>query len=90
MIWVFLSIYAVMSVITFVAYGLDKRRAIKGGWRVQESTLHWLELLGGWPGAMLGRSAFRHKGRKLSYRVVFALIVIGHVVAWGLWLYLRR
>ena len=84
MYWLMLMIYGVMSAITFMVYGWDKRRAMTGGWRVRESALHMLELLGGWPGAMAGRAVFRHKGRKVSYRSVFALIVVAHVLAWAL------
>ena len=45
--------YALVSIVTFVVYGFDKRRAVHGGRRVPERTLHGLELLGGWPGALL-------------------------------------
>jgi hypothetical protein len=40
-----------VSLITFVAYALDKRAARLGRPRTPESTLHVPELLGGWPGA---------------------------------------
>ena len=48
-------VVAVLSAITFLAYGLDKRRAGRGGRRIAERTLHLLSLLGrmawraGWP-----------------------------------------
>lgn len=86
MIWlVILTLYAAMSAATFIAYGVDKRRAAGGRWRIRERTLHLMELLGGWPGALAGRAVFRHKGRKRSYRVVLALIVLAHAAAWGAW-----
>jgi uncharacterized membrane protein YsdA (DUF1294 family) len=86
------SVYALMSVITFVAYGIDKRRAERGKRRVPEQTLHVLELLGGWPGAALGQTFFRHKQQKLSYMFVFGVIVLLHVAAsigagWMGWLF---
>ena len=34
------------------AYYLDKRAAQEDRQRVPESLLHWLDLLGGWPGAL--------------------------------------
>jgi uncharacterized membrane protein YsdA (DUF1294 family) len=84
-------IYAVMSLITFTYYGLDKRRAGRGGWRIPEKTLHLLELLGGWPGALLAQSLFRHKRSKASYMLVFWLIVALHAAAWiGAYLLVRR
>lgn len=87
MAWI-AGIYLVMSVVTFVAYGVDKRRAVRGKWRIAEGTLHLLELCGGWPGAAVGQIVFRHKRRKLSYMLVFAMIVALHVGAWGMSAYM--
>lgn len=83
--WI-IGLYAFLSVITFLAFGLDKRRARQGGWRTRESTLHGLELLGGFPGALLGQSVFRHKNRKWSFFLVTWVIAAAHVAAWGWWL----
>jgi len=86
--WI-LGVYGLVSAVTFVVYGIDKRRAATGGRRVPEATLHGLELLGGWPGALLGQSVFRHKRRKLRYMLVFAGIVGVHVALWVAWWSLR-
>lgn len=51
----------------FAAFGIDKIKAQAGHWRVQESTLLFLALLGGTPGAYAGRSIFRHKTRKQPF-----------------------
>jgi uncharacterized membrane protein YsdA (DUF1294 family) len=82
--------YAVASILTFFVYGFDKRRAVRGGRRVPERTLHGLELLGGWPGALLGQAVFRHKRRKLSYMLVCWGIVGLHVTLWIAWYRLAR
>lgn len=63
------------SLVAFGAHGLDKRAAIRGRRRVPEARLHGLELVGGWPGAIVGMLVFRHKIRKASYLVVTGLIV---------------
>ena len=81
-----LFIYAVASVAAFIAYGLDKRAATRGRWRVPEASLHLIELLGGFPGALLGQHAFRHKRRKARYMIIFWLIVALHAVGWLLWM----
>ncbi len=60
-----------INIITFVAYGVDKRAAQSGRWRVPESNLHTLEFLGGWGGALLGQKIFHHKSKKRSYQMFF-------------------
>jgi len=82
--WV-VGIYAAVSIVTFAVYGFDKRRAVHGGRRVPERTLHVLELLGGWPGAIAGQIIFRHKLRKLTYMLVFLGIVGLHMAFWIAW-----
>jgi uncharacterized membrane protein YsdA (DUF1294 family) len=67
-----------VSLFTFVAYRTDKRRAEAGEWRIPESTLHIAELAGGWPGTFLAQRTFRHKISKVSYQVVFWIIVLIH------------
>jgi uncharacterized membrane protein YsdA (DUF1294 family) len=85
-IHVILVAYGVASAATFVAYFLDKRRAMRGGGRrIPERTLHWMELCGGWPGALAGQQCFRHKRRKASYMAVVVAIVALHAAAWGAW-----
>lgn len=69
-----------LSLVTFVAYRSDKRRAEAGEWRIPESTLHMAELVGGWPGAFVAQRAFRHKISKTSYQVRFWTIVLVHEV----------
>ncbi len=83
--WVLVT-YAVASAAAFLAYGFDKRRAVRGGRRVSERTLHLLEALGGWPGALAGAATFHHKTSKTSYRLVRGAIVCLHLAGWGWWL----
>jgi len=77
-----LGAYAVMSAVAFIFYALDKRAARLGRPRTSEVTLHLLELLGGWPGAFLAQRLIRHKNAKVSYQIVFWLIVAAHVAGW--------
>ena len=77
--------YALLSVVTFTAYGLDKRAAMRGAWRTPERTLHLLGLAGGWPGGLLAQSVFRHKRRKGRFMLVFAGTALVHVAAWAAW-----
>lgn len=77
--------YVGMSLVAFVAYGLDKSAAISGNWRTSESTLHLLSLAGGWPGALLAQQTLRHKTSKQSFVVVFWLTVGINVAAFVAW-----
>lgn len=76
---IYLAGVLVMSVATFAAYGIDKRRAGQGGRRIAEQTLQTLALMGGWPGALLAQQQFRHKTQKVAFQVVFWLMVLLHV-----------
>ncbi|WP_426369375.1 DUF1294 domain-containing protein [Pseudocolwellia sp. HL-MZ7] len=70
-----LVFYMVTSVVSFIAYALDKSRAQQGAWRIKESTLHLIALLGGWPGAALAQQVLRHKSQKKEFRNVIGLLL---------------
>ena len=71
-----LGLYAGASLVTFIAYAIDKSAAQSGRWRTQESTLHLLALIGGWPGALIAQNRLRHKSRKGSFLLVFWVTVL--------------
>ena len=74
--------YVVMSAVTFIAFVLDKRAARRGALRTPERTLHFLELVGGFPGAFAAMAIVRHKNRKWSYFLVTCLIAGVHGAVW--------
>ncbi|MHC4990067.1 MAG: DUF1294 domain-containing protein [Planctomycetota bacterium] len=82
---VIVGVYVVMSVVTLVVFGWDKRAAIKDRRRVPEARLHLLELLGGFPGSLAAQQLFRHKRRKRSFVAMTWLISIAHAAAWIGW-----
>ncbi len=71
---------AVMSVVSFLLFGRDKRRAMQGAYRIRERTLLFCALLGA-PGALLGMRVFRHKTRKPLFRVLVPFFLILDVAA---------
>ena len=77
-----LLLYGLASVVAFGVYWYDKQQAKNGQWRTPEKVLHGVELLGGWPGALVAQQVFRHKTRKVSYQVWFWLIVAVHQAVW--------
>ena len=68
--------YLVLSLITFIAYAIDKSAAKSGRWRTQESTLHTLALFGGWPGAFVAQNSLRHKSSKAEFKSVYWVTVL--------------
>ena len=55
------SYLVLLSIITFIAYGVDKKKAIKGKYRTKEKTLLLLSFLGGAFGGYPAMLVFRHK-----------------------------
>ncbi|WP_095153581.1 DUF1294 domain-containing protein [Pseudomonas sp. Irchel 3E13] len=80
--WFPALLYIAASLVCAGLYWHDKRQALVQGQRIPEKLLHLSELLGGWPGALVAQQLWRHKTRKLSYQVVFLLIVLVHQVVW--------
>jgi uncharacterized membrane protein YsdA (DUF1294 family) len=79
----YLGLVAVTSLVSFAAYGFDKRRAATGGRRVPERTLHLLAFSGGWPGAIVAQRRFRHKTRKVPFLAAFWRVVVLHGILVG-------
>ena len=54
----------ITNLITFIVFGIDKRKAVKGRWRIPEKTLLLMGLVFGSVGQLLGMKVFRHKTNK--------------------------
>jgi uncharacterized membrane protein YsdA (DUF1294 family) len=80
-----LASYVALSLLSFVAYAIDKSAARKGAWRISENTLHTLDLLGGWPGGWLAQKFLRHKTGKASFQRIYWITVLLHGAGVG-WL----
>ncbi len=68
-----------LSVFAFAAYGIDKRRAIRGRWRISEKFLLTLGFVGGAVGALIGMRLFHHKTRHTVFWVVNIIGLILHI-----------
>ena len=77
---------AVINVVTFFIYGIDKWKARKSKWRISENALLGLAVLGGSIGAWLGMKAWHHKTlhKKFKYGVpaiiIVQLAIIGYIL----------
>ncbi|MGF1758754.1 DUF1294 domain-containing protein [Photobacterium sagamiensis] len=84
-----LTVYALLSLFTFVIYAWDKSAAQKGEWRTSESTLHFFSLIGGWPGALIAQSTLRHKSQKQPFKMILWITIVLNCSAF-IWLLTPR
>ena len=70
-----------INLIGLIIMGVDKRKAIKGAYRIPEATLFCVALLGGALGTTLGMRIFRHKTKHWYFVVGMPLILI---IQWAL------
>ncbi len=79
MLYIYLLVILVMSLITFGFYFVDKMSAKAGGWRIPEKVLFTLGFSGGAIGALAAMQIFRHKTRHLYFYVFNVLSLLVHI-----------
>ena len=65
-----------VNIIAFITIYIDKKKAIKHKWRIKESTLFLLSIIGGSLGTLFGMYTFRHKTKHLKFTLGIPLIII--------------
>ena len=65
-----------INIIGFLAMWIDKAKAKRGSWRIQEKTLFMITVLGGGIGTISGMYTFRHKTQKLAFTIGLPAILI--------------
>jgi len=83
------AVSVLFSGAAFALYRADKSAAVRGTWRVSESTLQTVSLLGGWPGALVAQQVYHHKTRKQPFQSVFWVTVVVNCAALA-WLAIAR
>ena len=70
-----------INLVAFFSYGIDKRKAVRGKWRISEAGLLTVALIGGSAGALAGMYFFHHKTKKWKFKIgVPAILVIQAVI----------
>ena len=69
-----------INVATFFTYGIDKWKAKKSLWRIRESALLGLAILGGSIGAWLGMKVWHHKTMHKKFKYGIPLILAVQIV----------
>lgn len=72
---------ALINLITFSAFGIDKWKAKHDRWRIPESTLLLLAFFGGSAGAFAGMKVFRHKTRHRKFTILVPLFLVLQIIA---------
>lgn len=77
----------IINIVTFLVYGIDKLKAKKAMWRIRETSLLMLAVLGGSIGAWLGMKVWHHKTLHKKFRYGIPAIIIIQLAVIGYWQY---
>ncbi|MBQ3733719.1 MAG: DUF1294 domain-containing protein [Bacteroidales bacterium] len=77
----------IINLFTFLLYGIDKWKAKRARWRIPESVLLGMAMIGGSVGAWLGMRVWHHKTqhKKFRYGVPAILVVQVILLVWIFW-----
>ncbi|WP_019229614.1 DUF1294 domain-containing protein [Sedimentibacter sp. B4] len=83
----YLAIYfIIINLISFVMFYVDKQKAKKDRWRIEEKTLHLTSFLGGTLGSIAAMLLFHHKTRKAGFvAITFIALILNIVAIYGLY-----
>lgn len=88
-IHIILTIYLIaINIATFFVYGIDKWKSRHSKWRIPESTLLTLAVLGGSIGAFIGMRTWHHKTMHNKFKYGVPLIINLQVVL-AVYIYIR-
>ena len=80
MLYAYLIVWAVMSLVTFTIFVYDKLQAKRGKWRVKEATLFIACACFGGIGGVLGMNILRHKTKHWYFKLFFPLMMIVQII----------
>lgn len=79
----FLIVYLFsINLLGFCLMGIDKVKSINGWYRIKENTLILVGVIGGCFGLGIGMNIFRHKTRKLKFKMVYCFCLVYIVLFW--------
>ena len=71
----------IINALGFALMLIDKRKAVKKLWRIPESTLFTIALIGGSIGVLGGMYAVRHKTKHPKFTIGIPVILIIQIIA---------
>ncbi|SHK27933.1 Uncharacterized membrane protein YsdA, DUF1294 family [Anaerobranca californiensis DSM 14826] len=69
-----------INIIGFLKMYSDKRRAIKGKWRIKENKLFLIAIIGGSLGIYIGMKVWRHKTRDVLFKHGIPLLIVVQLI----------
>lgn len=72
----FIYFLILINLISFLAIYIDKQKAKKQKWRIPESTLLFLTLIGGSSGTIISMHLFHHKTQKKKFYLVYLIFLL--------------
>ena len=72
--------FIIINVIEFILMGLDKFLSIKKMYRIPEIVLLIIPFLGGSIGGILGMIIFKHKTKKIKFKLLFTISLIVNIL----------
>ncbi|TCO79452.1 DUF1294 domain-containing protein [Marinisporobacter balticus] len=88
----FLLYVLIINLYGFCLTGIDKYKAKKEKWRIQEKTFFITACVGGAAGVMMGMSVFRHKTQHKTFYIgipIFYMINIGVTCILAYWIWFK-
>ncbi len=68
--------FIVVNIVTFILFGVDKKKAINHKYRISEFALMTACAIGGSLGGSFGMNVFHHKTKHMKFVVGIPLIVV--------------
>ncbi len=78
-----------VNLLTFIVYGVDKSKARKSRWRIPETVLLTLAVVGGSVGAWMGMRVWHHKTLHLKFKYGIPFIFLLQIVFFCIYLWIK-
>ena len=72
--------YLILNIIMYITMVIDKKRAIKDGWRIPEKNLYLLAVLSGGMRGLIAMISKHHKNKQLDFILVYTITTILHIL----------
>ena len=72
----FINYLISINLVGFIATFIDKKKAIYNKWRISEKVLLLIAFVGGCFGVLFAMNIFRHKTRKLKFKLVYLFCLL--------------